>query len=86
MKRSVAVIVFRVHIGADSNEGLGADQFSGAGGVVERSGVPMVAEVDIRAGGVMLQDRLNIPFVGGLMDGDGGCLDLFFGRLDGSWG
>ena len=50
MKRSVAVIVFRVYIGADSNEGLGADQFSGAGGVVQRSGVPLVAEVDIRAG------------------------------------
>ena len=53
---------------------------------MQGSGVPLIAKVDIRTGGVMLQDRLDIPLVGGLMDGDGGCLDLFFGRLDGSWG
>ena len=70
MKRSVAVIVLRIHIGTYSNERLGADQFSGAGGVVQGSGVPLVTEVDVRAGGVMLQDRLDIPLVGGLMDGD----------------
>ena len=37
---------------------------------MQGSGVPLVTEVDVRAGGVMLQDRLDIPLVGGLMDGD----------------
>ena len=70
MKWSGAVIVLRVHIGAQALVGVGADQFSGTGGVVKGSGVPLIAEVDVRAGGVMLQDRLDIPLVGGLMDGD----------------
>ena len=70
MKGWVAVIVLRMHIGTDPNEGLGADQVAGAGGVVQGSGVPLIAKVDVRAGGVMLQDRHDIPLVGGLMDGD----------------
>ena len=50
---------------------------------MQGSGVPLIAKVDIRTGGVMLQDRLNIPLVGGLMDGGRGCLDFFLGGSTG---